>query len=81
MAGIARKPQPLALHYDLPEHAYRRLCEIRDVLWQLADLAASADTKTRPLKVDARPVFACFAKHADELAAVVDSCELRPPGN
>jgi hypothetical protein len=81
MAGIARKPQPLALHYDLPEHAHRQLCEIRDALWQLADLVDSADPKAKPLKVDARPVFACFAKYAEEIAAVLDSCQWRPPRN
>ncbi|MFC4763896.1 XAC0095 family protein [Dyella koreensis] len=80
MAGIARKPQPVALHYDLPEHAYRQLSDIRDALWQLADLVDSADPKAKPLKVDARPVFACFAKYAEELAAVLDSCQWREPG-
>ncbi|SFS00670.1 hypothetical protein SAMN05216570_1451 [Dyella sp. OK004] len=80
MVRTTRSSQPIAWHYVLPESAHHQLCEIRDALQQLADLAARSDPKAKPLKVDPKPAFACFGTFAGELTVVIDSCQWRWPG-
>ncbi|SFS20004.1 hypothetical protein SAMN05216570_4225 [Dyella sp. OK004] len=77
MASTASDTKTIALHYCLPESAHRQLCDMRDALQQLADLAACSDPKARPLKVDARPIFTCFANYASELTSILDSGQWR----
>jgi hypothetical protein len=79
MADTAYEPQSIAKHYCFPESTYRQLCEMRDRLQALADLAAGSDPGEEPIKVDPMPLFACFGSFASELGDVLDRCHAHSP--
>jgi hypothetical protein len=68
------------LHYQLPEPAYKRLCNTRDEIRFLAELTARLDAHPDPLRLSPHMLFLCFDRFDEALTGVVRASVPPTPG-